>query len=253
MNALTSRRPEWSAWIGIFLAWLAFGWLAEPLPRETKPPGLAGATSVAHHGPSGRSVTDVPAMDWSVVFNYLHGVGLWALMVIAMMLPSALPLVRYVAFATRPVRRQRSIAVFCLGYLAGWLPIGAVVSVWHLLDLPADVVMVVSATALTAAAVWELLPVKKRALRRCHRTMPIRYTGRAADSSALRFGLVSGRSCVLACGPAMIALVTLGHPLIPTIVVAAAMTLQALHARGDQWRGYVAALGFVGACAVVAG
>jgi predicted metal-binding membrane protein len=251
------RRPEWSVVLLIVVAAIGFAvltWVpaAGHLPAgATASPGAPATRHSGGHLAAHSSGSSAP--DWTAAATYLHGVATWELMVAAMMLPAGIPLVRYVAFATRRARRQRSIAFFCLGYLFAWLPLGAVAATWHLLDVPARTAAVIAAVALAFAGAWELLPVKVRALRRCHRTVPIRYRGRAADRSSARLGLVNGQACVLSCGPAMIALVVLGHPIVATAVVGVVMYLQATHRRGDQWRGYVAALGFLGACAILAG
>jgi len=249
------RRPEWSVVLLIVVAWAGFALLARGpgghgMAMGSPAPGVASSTGhLAGHRVGAAST----APDWTAAAAYLRGIVMWEVMVAAMMLPATIPLVRHVAFATRRARRQRSIALLCLGYLLAWLPLGAVTALWHLLDLPARVVTAVATVALVSAGVWELVPMKVRALRRCHRTLPIRYSGRAADRSALRLGLVNGQACVLACGPAMVALVVLGHPIVATLLVGMVMLLQATDRRADQWRGHVAALGFLAACAVLAG
>jgi predicted metal-binding membrane protein len=251
------RRPEWSVLVLAAVAAVGFGaltWVPGTHHRATGAPPSPAAPAAAHPGSHiGGHGGSSSAPDWSSAVTYLHGLATWELMVAAMMLPAAIPLVRYVAFATRRVRRQRSIAFFCAGYLVAWLPFGAVAAVWHLLDLAPRTAGVLAMAALTFAGTWELLPIKVRTLRRCHRTLPIRYSGPAADRSALRLGIVNGRACVLACGPAMAALVVLGHPIVATALTGVVLYLQATHRRGDQWRGYVAALGFLGACAILAG
>ncbi len=245
------RRPEWSVVLVVVVASAAFGWLAwgpgaHGMAMES-PSAMASSVRMTGHGMVSTSST---AANWTAAGAYLRALVTWELMVAAMMLPATIPLVRLVAFATRRTRRQRSILLLCLGYLLAWLPLGAVAALWHLVGVPPHVVAVF---ALIVAGVWELTPVKVRALRRCHRTVPIRYSGRAADRSALHLGLVNGRACVLSCGPAMVALVVLGHPVAATLLVGAVLYLQATHRRGDQWRGYVAALAFLAACAVLAG
>jgi len=249
------RRPEWSVVLPVIVAWaglalLAWGPGRHGMAMGSSSSGVASSSGrMAGHGVGPATTT----ADWAAAAAYLRGIAMWEVMVAAMMLPATIPLVRHVAFATRRTRRQRSIALLCLGYLLAWLPLGAVTAVWHVLGVAPGAAAVVAAVALISAGVWELTPMKVRALRRCHRTLPIRYSGRAADRSALRLGLVNGQACVLACGPAMVALVVLGHPIVATLLVGVVMLAQATHRRGDQWRGYVAALGFLAACAVLAG
>jgi predicted metal-binding membrane protein len=252
------RRPEWSV-----VAFAAAAWtlLAALLWSPGSSPGMAhdmhGPVSGSRVGVAGHAAMLGPAHgasappDWAAASTYLVGLLLWLTMVVAMMLPAAIPLVRYVAFASRRARRQRSIAFVCTGYVLAWLPLGLVVAVLHLLTVPGNAAPFVAAAVVASAAGWELTPFKARALRRCHRTLPVRFTGRAADASSYRLGVMNGRACVLACGPAMVALVVVGHPLVPTLVVGAVMLVQAAHARGERWRGYVAGLGLVATLAVL--
>lgn len=254
VGAYLYRRPEWSVVLLVVMAWIGFAWLAwgsggHDMAMASSPGTASASARMAGHAVSPGSTPP----DWTAALAYLRGLAMWELMVGAMMLPATIPLVRQVAFATRRTRRQRSIALLCLGYLLAWLPLGGVAAVWHLLDVPPHIATVSGVVALVVAGVWELTPMKMQALRRCHRTCPIRYSGRAADRSALRLGLMNGRTCVLSCGPAMVALVVLGHPVVATLVVSVLMLAQTSLRRADQWRGYVAALGFLAACAVLAG
>ncbi len=251
------RRPEWSvvlvtvtAWAGLVaLLWLPRRWaVMDHEPTAGRAVGSAGQSMIHASMPGTMTAT---APDWSAAWTYLTGVGIWLVMVVAMMLPAAIPLVRYVAFASRRARRQRSIAFLCTGYVLAWLPLGLVVAVWHLLTVPANAAPFVAAAVVASAAGWELTPFKARALRRCHRTLPVRFTGRAADVSSYRLGVMNGRACVLTCGPAMAALVVVGHPLVPALIVGAVMVVQAAHARGERWRGYVAGFGLVATLAVL--
>ena len=228
------RRPEWSVVLPVIVAWaglalLAWGPGRHGMAMGSSSSGVASSSGrMAGHGVGPATTT----ADWAAAAAYLRGIAMWEVMVAAMMLPATIPLVRHVAFATRRTRRQRSIALLCLGYLLAWLPLGAVTAVWHVLGVAPGAAAVVAAVALISAGVWELTPMKVR---------------------ALRLGLVNGQACVLACGPAMVALVVLGHPIVATLLVGVVMLAQATHRRGDQWRGYVAALGFLAACAVLAG
>jgi predicted metal-binding membrane protein len=172
-----------------------------------------------------------------------HELLAWTLMLLAMMLPTTVPAVRYVAFASRRARRQRSVVAFSLGYLAAWLPLGVLVSLLLAMLPPLGPVPVAIGIALAGA--WELTPVKLVALRRCHRTSPVRFDGLAADRSAASFGWKHGRTCVLIGGPAMIVLTALGHPAIATVIVAVIMFGQKIIRRPERWTPGVAVGGVV--------
>lgn len=145
----------------------------------------------------------------------------WGLMTVAMMVPSTISDVRYVACASLRRRRDRSIAMFATGFVALWLPgalaAGAVEGVSEAQPIAATI------GAFAVAAGWEFMPWKRRALLACRRRPAIRSTGWNADRSAIRFGALRGWWCVVSCGPAMLAVAAVGHAVIPMLVAGAAM------------------------------
>src|SRR5207248_1796699 len=60
---------------------------------------------------------------------------------------------------------------------------------------------------LVIAAVWQLAPPKRRALRAYHRAAPLAPSGWAAMRDCLHFGVASGFSSLRSCGIIMAALV----------------------------------------------
>lgn len=179
------------------------------------------------HGPDAATVPHVHSVDAQLLT--------WLLMVVAMMLPTAVPHLRYLGFNTRRPRRQRSLALFALGYLAVWLAPGLLFAVAPL-PVPASVL----AALVLAAGAWELTPVKRRALRRCCRTRPAGFTGPSADAAAVEYGLRHGLACLLVGGPAMAVLMLAGHPWWATVALAVVMAAQKLLRRPEQWRAVVA-------------
>ena len=71
------------------------------------------------------------------------------------------------------------------------------------------------------AAVWQLAPIRLRALRACHRSVPLAPRGWRADADCLRFGWLTGGQCVLSCWALMLACVLAGHTLLAMVGVAA--------------------------------
>ncbi|MFT3970749.1 MAG: DUF2182 domain-containing protein [Micropruina sp.] len=216
-----NHHPEWlalllaaAAWIGLALT---LGWLG--------PAGWA-LPSGHHHSPDA-AVPHVHSVDTQLLT--------WALMVVAMMLPTTVPHLRHLGFNTRRSRRQRSLALFTLGYLAVWLAPGLLFAV-----APSPVPTSVLAVLLLAAGAWELTPIKRRALRGCCRTLPTGFTGPSADAAAVDYGLRHGYSCLLVGGPAMAVLMLAGHPWWATVALAVVMATQKLLSRPDQWRAVVA-------------
>jgi predicted metal-binding membrane protein len=229
LQRLGWRHPEW-------LAALVAGW--------------AWMTLMALHGPN---LLDERALARDQIGHELGG---WLVMAVAMMVPSTLPEVHHVAFNSLWHRRQWAMAVFVGSYLAVWalfglvaLPIAA--GARALVPGGGDADFLVAAVLMVAAA-WELTPVKRRALRACHLTIPLPPLGRKADIACARFGLRHGRSCVVGCWAVMLAMAAAGHgslllmALLTTIVLAEKVAVQ-----GTRFV-RPAALALLGAAAVVA-
>lgn len=185
-----------------------------------------------HHGPAagggGHAAHAAPALASAA---WLVG---WCLMVVAMMLPAAVPLVRDVA-GTGPApgaARQRAFA--SAGYLGVWGASGlAVLGVLALaVDAPAGVV-------LAAVGLHQLSPLKRRALTACRshaRLLPPGWAGGPDPSGvALRAGVSHGLASVACCGPLMLAvtLVAMDQPLL-MLVAACAMTAEAATPLGPR-------------------
>lgn len=219
--AVLRARPEWSVVAVALTAWV--GWC---LPMRPAP-------EVGGHAEH----TGAQAVSIGVVVGYGC---MWLLMAAAMMLPSTIPSVRYVAFTSQRRRRQRAIGMFVVGYLAVWSVFGLLVLP---LTLPAAEYRWIGVIALTLAGLYELTPIKRAALRRCHRTQPIRFTGPAADRSCLGFGVYQGKTCIASCGPAMFAVLLLGHPLVISLVVGAFLFVERIAVRPDHLRRFA---GYVG-------
>jgi predicted metal-binding membrane protein len=166
-------------------------------------------------------------------------------MIGAMMLPMAAMAARHVAFRSFRERRGRALAAFLVGYASVWLAVGP-------LYLAAGIVARLAAggwalaplgAALALAAAWQSAPAKRRALRRCHRTVPLAPSGLRADLDCLRFGLAHGRACVVSCWALMLVPAAAGHQVLPMLLVALVAlaerrTLAAEPLRGpaDAWR-----------------
>ena len=226
------RHPEWLAMLLAATAWvalaLALDWF-EP----------AGALPSSHHHTSDGTTAHPHPIDAQLLS--------WLLMVIAMMLPTTVPHLRYLGFNTRRTRRQRTLALFTLGYLAAWLALGLFLAV-----MPGPVPASVLAVLVLAAGAWELTSIKRRALRGCCRTMPVGFAGPSADAAAVEYGLRHGVVCLLVSGPAMVVLMLAGHPWWATLALAIVMAAQKLLTRPEQWRALVA-LGWLASGLAVAG
>lgn len=140
-------------------------------------------------------------------------------MVLAMMLPLTLTNVRHVALSSLWRRRHRAIAGFLVGYLAVWIVVqSAIVGTWGLL---AGLVGwgTAGGVAMVAAALWEVAPIKRQRLRRCHRTVPLAPRGWRADTDCAKYGVTTGFSCVTMCWALMVAAATFSHSLMVMTVL----------------------------------
>ena len=194
-RALAWRHPQW--WL---VAIIATGWailLAVSSPDEF------GALCVAL-GVSG---------DSRAAGIFAH----WLAMIAAMMLPLALPMARHVASRSLWRNRHRSMGWFVLGYVAPWLVTGLAGALLAWLLGTSSLVPIV---ALVLAAIWHWTPMRRAALRRCHRVLPVAPGGPEGRRSCLAFGLFHGRACVATCGPLMLALALAGHALAAMLLVA---------------------------------
>jgi predicted metal-binding membrane protein len=148
-----------------------------------------------------------PAHPASMVLGsgFAGGMGMWTLMVTAMMLPTALPAVRHVASNSLRARRPRAMATFAVVYLAIWVGFGALAlllsPLWSSLD-PAAVLT----ACLALAAGWQLTAAKRGALRDCHLPTPLPPRGRRATAGVIRFGARNGLACVRSCWAMMLAM-----------------------------------------------
>jgi predicted metal-binding membrane protein len=108
------------------------------------------------------------------------------LMCAAMTLPGALPAAQHVATNTFRRRRSATVGVFMAVYLLVWL--AAIAGLEFLLirsgGAPREAMFSV---VLVCAALYELTPMKHRALNRCHRGWPLAPTGSRSVKATARF------------------------------------------------------------------
>jgi predicted metal-binding membrane protein len=147
----------------------------------------------------------------------------WLVMIAAMMFPLVLGPIRITAARSLWHRRHRAIGGFLAGYLGPWMLFGVVAYVavaWLQTQTPLP-----SATAAAAgfatALLWQSTTLKRRALRACHRILPIAPSGWRANRDCLRYGWVVGSSCLMSCWALMLACMLSGHSLPAMVGVSA--------------------------------
>ncbi len=190
------HRPEWCA-----AALAVGGWAVLASAAVDDPSHHLGASG--GHGP-------IDAVTHSAVMGS------------AMMTPLVLFQVNRAATSSLWPRRYRAAGAFLVGFVGVWTVVGAV-------TLAAGVVAATwigrapaLAGAFAIAAVTPFAPGRRRRLRRCGATRPLRPRGLASDTDCVAYGVRTGMSCVATCWPLMVA-VMIDHGL--AIMVAASIVL----------------------------
>jgi predicted metal-binding membrane protein len=173
--------------------------------------------------------------------------GAWTVMMAAMMLPSAAPLVLLYG------RRSDTLASTLLmaGYLLTWAFVGlAAYAVDMRLPDPGNGVV---AAVLIAAGIYQFTPLKSACLRRCRSPVDFLVTHwQAGRLGALRIGLEHGAYCVGCCWALMAVLVVAGAMgLVWVVAIAAAVAVEKL-LPGGRWLGRVGGIALLVAGIVIA-
>jgi predicted metal-binding membrane protein len=161
----------------------------------------------------------------------------WVLMVVAMMLPPALPLVRAVDRLTLG-RTDRSILITCVlaAFLAVWTLAGvalyvagtALGSALALLPAWANKANLFAGVAAIAAGLFQFTPLKMACLDACRSptsVIMVRWQAATPRRSAAHIGLAYGAICVGCCWALMLLSVLVGALMLPIMVIAAALMM----------------------------
>ena len=204
--------------------WLIFGIAATMtlawiyLVREAVAMNAMTAEARVHAamGMAGMNMRAWDAADWLALFL------MWVVMMVAMMLPSAAPVILLVLGAYRrrgDSRARLSAFMFVGGYLFTWTTFSAVAAsaqIWlHRLALLGDDLTLrsgaISGMVLLAAGVYQWLPFKNRCLTQCQSPLAfLSQNWREGASGALSMGTRHGAFCVGCCWLLMLLLFVLG-------------------------------------------
>ena len=212
-SALRSERTVAAALIGVpFLAWL---WIA----------------AMAHdmYGPMTGASAWMMTLQWDAAHLLLLW-AMWAVMMVAMMLPIASPLVLlYAAAARRSAPQTASQQTYALaaGYVLAWtaFSVGAtalqrMLSSWLLVSPMMEATSGrVSAVLLLIAGAYQWTPLKRACLHTCQSPLGfLMARWRGGTSGAFRMGLDHGIYCVGCCWALMLLLFAGGVMNIAVIV-----------------------------------
>jgi predicted metal-binding membrane protein len=167
--------------------------------------------------------------------------GVWTLMMGAMMLPSVTPLASLYA-RTMHGHRARRLSLLAAGYLAVWAAVGIVAFALaaggeRLADGAPGWAQVVAVTTCIACGIYQMTPIKDRCLQRCRSPLGhlLRYTSFRGPLADTRVGLAHGGWCVACCWALMLLLVTFGvMSLVAMVLLAAVILAEKLWAPG-RW------------------
>ena len=147
--------------------------------------------------------------------------GLWVVMMAAMMLPSVAPVAvlwtRLITGASAGAGRAVRISMFLTGYLLTWAAVGAVVfaalaGTGRLLTASPMAAKWLGVAIFIAAGIYQLTPWKDWCLRRCRSPIGslMYYIGFRGRSRDVRVGLHHGATCAGCCWGLMILLIAVG-------------------------------------------
>jgi predicted metal-binding membrane protein len=186
------------------------------------PMGVAMRGGVAADGMAGMVMDGMSAADWSLA-GFAVFVALWTVMMVAMMLPAATPMI--LIFASARVRRDRRVVVptwiFIAGYFVIWAAAGLLVYIVILagtelvgrfasLDRSIWAPLVLGGT-LIIAGLYQFTPLKRACLRHCR--SPLAFVAqhwREGRIGALKMGMHHGLYCLGCCWALFSVLVAAG-------------------------------------------
>jgi predicted metal-binding membrane protein len=146
----------------------------------------------------------------------------WTLMIVAMMLPSSVPLVvTFSALVGRRRRPARLVALLLVGYLlvwagfgfAAWIADRGIHAAVEALPWLAAHPQLIIATTLLAAGLWQFSPLRDRCLDECRSPLGFvlnRWRGTSERREALLMGIAHGAFCVGCCWSLMLVMFGIG-------------------------------------------
>ncbi len=196
---------------------------------------------------SGRSVSMPMTADWTAGDFGLMFL-MWTVMMTAMMVPSAAPMILMFGTVARKRREQARpfvpTGVFVLGYIGVWsaFALGGTLAQWglHAATLLSPMTMtatpVIGGALLIAAGLFQLTPIKNVCLTECRTPMSfLLIDWREGHRGALSMGVKQGTFCLGCCWILMLLLFVLGVMNILWIAALAGFVLIEKVAPAGSW------------------
>jgi predicted metal-binding membrane protein len=182
--------------------------------------------------------------------------GLWVVMMAAMMLPSAAPVAvlwaRLIGGSSADLTRAARMTAFLAGYLLAWAACGAIAyaplaGTGRLVTASPGSARWLGVAIFVAAGSYQLTPWKDFCLRRCRSPIGalMYYAGFRGRSRDVRIGLHHGVTCAGCCWGLMIVLVAVGVMNIAVMAVLAAVVFVEKLWRHGKLFGQVAGVALV--------
>ena len=165
----------------------------------------------------------------------------WTLMMVAMMVPSAAPLV----LLYRRPGRGRLVAGYVLVWAAFGVPVYALARAVDLMELPSLAI----AAVLAAAGTYQLTPLKTACLRRCR--SPLDFLALRWGRGPLRLGGEHGAYCVGCCWGLMAVLILAAAMHVAAAALIAAVVFAEKVLPRGEWTARAAGAALFAAAAVV--
>lgn len=196
--------------------------------RDVPAPTLVGLLGLSVLAWAGLGVSMMTPLSMLMMPTHSHwGVatigavyGMWAVMMAAMMLPSAVPMVAALSKVAQARRSASNPAVaFVAGYLVVWAAFSAIATAaqWALQSagmlspMGSSMSRVLTGILLLAAGVYQFTPLKRVCLRQCRTPLGFLMTEwRDGTGGALTMGMRHGGFCLGCCWALMILLFAFG-------------------------------------------
>lgn len=203
---------------------------------------------------AGMSMATTPTLDGGVAY-----VAAWAVMMAAMMLPSAMPMISLYAATQRSTEgvlvRSAAVVSFALVYVGLWAATGVPIYLASvaLMAISPRTLAYVTAAVLVAAGIYQLSPLKRVCLRHCR--SPLGFLlgrWRAGWHGGLLMGWEHALYCLGCCWALMVVLVVAGAMALPWVLAIAATVAAEKLLPVGEWVGRATGILLVGLGVAVA-